>query len=473
MSQINIKKGKSFTGDANLRYPNEEILNVKGFYDQNSHVMPENVNEYRKVFADKIEDSWLEYIPESYDGSNPVPLVFSRHGGGQSGWGQCYATSWNYIADREGLIVVYPDMKYDHKPGESHKEFGNRIEHEILFIDGLIEELKNRYNVDETRIYMQGMSMGNLMTTNYSRFSGNKLAGAGEAAGPCPIQGLWEENGSIKEYLCAVPVFQSRGENDDAAIDGGYDGKANRNDINRANKRFWLTANKCSQLPEISIRGDNNFEFYRGELADLIYRDVKNRGHGQTFDDAELVWSMLFSGTRRMPDGEIIKTEPRIKPEGDKNAAAFAANCSKAYIDNRPVQLSGEFYMVHEELKSDMFGCKDLGRFFYVPISVFEKLFHVAVKTVCGDSEKAEIITKDGKSIFVSNGNVGIVIDDTVSAMDRQEEYKNGELYLPIRWFAENIFNKYTTEYEDVLYISDHFGKMTRDMSVTIRDLLK
>ena len=34
--------------------------------------------------------------------------------------------------------------------------------------------------------------------------------------------------------------------------------------------------------------------FIKGKKADYIFRDVKNRDHGQTFDDAEICWDYLF-----------------------------------------------------------------------------------------------------------------------------------------------------------------------------------
>ena len=32
------------------------------------------------------------------------------------------------------------------------------------------------------------------------------------------------------------------------------------------------------------------------EVLNYVFRDVKNRDHGQTFDEAELVWDYFFSG---------------------------------------------------------------------------------------------------------------------------------------------------------------------------------
>ena len=106
-----LKPGNSVQGDSNVRHPAGDILNIKGFYEQNSHVMPENLIECTGVLAHGVEDEWCEYVPASYDGTTPVSLVISRHGGGQSGWGQCYATSWIYVAEQHGFIVVFPTTR--------------------------------------------------------------------------------------------------------------------------------------------------------------------------------------------------------------------------------------------------------------------------------------------------------------------------------------------------------------------------
>ena len=50
--------------------------------------------------------------------------------------------------------------------------------HDIRMILGLIELMKKTYNIDAGRIFMQGMSMGNMMTDLFARNFGIVLAGA-------------------------------------------------------------------------------------------------------------------------------------------------------------------------------------------------------------------------------------------------------------------------------------------------------
>lgn len=101
-----------------------------------------------------------------------------------------------------------------------------------------------------------------------------------------------------------------------------------------------MKLNGCDPLPEIAILGEDNFAFYRGEKADLVYLDIKNRDHGQTLDEAFLCWDYFFSGLRRMPDGSIQRSAPRLERKGDADAAAFMPGASAAWWNNRRVELS-------------------------------------------------------------------------------------------------------------------------------------
>ena len=64
-----------------------------------------------------------------------------------------------------------------------------------------------------------------------------------------------------------------------------------------------MRINECDPVPQIKIIGEDNFAFYKGRKADLVYLDIKNRDHGQTLDEAFLYWDYLFSGIRREEDG--------------------------------------------------------------------------------------------------------------------------------------------------------------------------
>jgi len=83
------------------------VVNENG---NNSHPYPERLVECTGVLTeDGLSDRWYEYVPESYDGTKPVPLIVGNHGGLMTGWGHAIYTSWTLVADREGFICVFPD----------------------------------------------------------------------------------------------------------------------------------------------------------------------------------------------------------------------------------------------------------------------------------------------------------------------------------------------------------------------------
>ena len=133
---------------------------------------PAQLVEKREVLVDDEEDVWYEYVPESYDPSKKVPLVISNHGGLMTGWGQCIYTSWSYIADREGFIVIFPNAhrsrfwaveRDPNRPMGVMKLAGVEItpapldlneNKDVKFLLKLIDVMKERYSIGRgTHLY--------------------------------------------------------------------------------------------------------------------------------------------------------------------------------------------------------------------------------------------------------------------------------------------------------------------------------
>ena len=55
--------------------------------------------------------------------------------------------------------------------------------------------------------------------------------------------------------------------------------------------------------------------------------DVKNRDHGQTFDDAEMVWDYLFSGVRKLPTARLFT------PRRSANRRRCVGRCHRRVIE--------------------------------------------------------------------------------------------------------------------------------------------
>lgn len=97
-----------------------------------------------------------------------------------------------------------------------------------------------------------------------------------------------------------------------------------------------MKVNGCVTDPEISIIGEDNMAFYKGESRYGLYR-YKNRDHGNAFDEAVLVWDYLFSGYRRKADGTLVDMGSRIPRKGDAFNIAVADGCKKhSFVTEKP-----------------------------------------------------------------------------------------------------------------------------------------
>ena len=486
MSDIRILPGTP--DDDNREYLPEKIkgsdivVNENG---NNSLVYPQRFREYREVLLDGEEDVWYEYVPESYDPSKKTPLVIGLHGGLMTGWGHAIYTSWTLVADREGFICLFPNA-HEKRMWANYGVFDNfdpqsapdlpivfppkdiKQNHDMNMILALIEKMKAKYNIDEGRIFMQGMSMGNIMTGQFAREYGNILAGAAGSGGPCELRNIFDKDGKIINKAGHLAIWQSRPEKNGLPPGKSYDEYT----INRMNRIYWMRINECAPIPQISIVGEDNFAFYKGKKADLVYVDIKNRDHGQTLDEAFLYWDYLFSGTRRNPDGTITHEGEKLPRTGDKFAFAVTDGCDKAWFNNQVVDLKTKAIQ-WEKLKYHGLNGGQLvrGSYLCVPLSFIAQVFGADYES----SEDGAVVVlrlKDGRRLQFARGSIGCVIDDTVRCMYCEALHRDGELLVSIEWFAKCFYSLQVSICEGVVYVTDHFADLSAFMADLIKDLL-
>ena len=277
--------------------PNPPDFNAGPPMGPDDGVYPPGMTAYHEILVAPGPTDWLEYVPASYTGAVPVPLVFCLHGGGSSGWEQFTRTSWHRVADQTGLIAVYPTAseKLVWQVDQSGAPINRGNNRDIQVLLALLERMKKNYNIDAGRVFIQGMSMGDLMTTQMSRAFPELFAGAGQVAGPSTPDMLFDGDGAPKDFSGPVPVFQSRGSGDSNSIDP----RITRTEINSMNRNYWLKVNGCDPVPELRLEGDDNLAFYTGPQADLIYRSFAGRTHGENHDEAIYMWNL--GNTAQMP----------------------------------------------------------------------------------------------------------------------------------------------------------------------------
>lgn len=484
----NVKLRPGTPDDANREYLPESIkgsdivVNENG---NNSQPYPARLREVTGVLADGVEDRWYEYVPASYDGSKKVPLIVGNHGGLMTGWGHAVYTSWTMVADREGFICVFPDAHskrmwsvegvFDNwDPSDApdlpvqHAPEDWRENHDIKFLEALIARMKERYRIDEGRVFMQGMSMGNLMTSMFARYKGQLLAGAAGSGGPTKPQLLFGENGQVLNLGGPMAIWQSRPEKNGLPPGGHYNEAA----VNKLARFYWMKINQCDPIPQIRIEGEDNFAFYRGKKADMVYLDIKNRDHGQTLDEAFLYWDYLFSGVRKEPDGTVVMGEsirPRI---GDQFAMAFSEGFSTCWFQNglHPLPTAPVRW---QKLKYHGLngGEKVRGEYLCVPVSFLAKA--VGAEYLPGpDTLTAALRLADGRAVEFARGSIGCVVNDTMRSMYCEALHRNGELLVSVEWFCKFLFNYHVSECNGVVYITDHFSELSFFMADLIKDLL-
>ena len=230
----------------------------------------------------------------------------------------------------------------------------------------------------------------------------------------------------------SLAIWQSRPELNDIPP-----GRELEKRVHKYNRLYWMRLNECGLIPQITVQGENNLAFYKGQHADVAYYDIKNRDHGQTFDDAALIWDYLFSGIRREKDGTIVCTAPVRERKGDEFAFSVTPGSSRVWFQNRIQEMQGPALkwkkMKYHGLEG---GQKIRGEYVMVPLSFLAKAFGAELKYT-EENQAAVITAAEGRRLQFARGSIGCVIDNSLVQMYCEALSRNGELYVSVEWFSE------------------------------------
>lgn len=106
--------------------------------------------------------SYLLALPDGYDGSRAVPVVFDFHGHGGSKEQQDANTSMSERGTARGFVVVTPDALGEPRAWNA---FGDPARPDDFgFMYALLEDLSERLCIDAERVYAAGHSNGSAFT---------------------------------------------------------------------------------------------------------------------------------------------------------------------------------------------------------------------------------------------------------------------------------------------------------------------
>lgn len=175
--------------------------------------------------VDGVEREYYVHVPQNYDGSTAVPVVFMLHG--SSGEGEKFydISGWKEVGEAENILTVFPSSweyciidegvqktttKWNSQPSEWQFCPGETPRDDIKFFKEIIVELAEKYNVDEKRIYLSGFSNGGQMAALCSVFMSDVLAAVVENSGSFFTDTTWTP-------LRRLPVAYQLGNKDQGA----------------------------------------------------------------------------------------------------------------------------------------------------------------------------------------------------------------------------------------------------------------
>jgi predicted peptidase len=167
-----------------------------------------DASAFSREVTTTVDVKYLVYLPDSYhDTSEPWPLLLFLHGAGERG-------------DDVERVGIHGPLKHV-RQGESFPfiivapqvpEFERWTVHRL---DAVMDEIRERYRVDESRMYLTGLSMGGYGSWDYAMARPELFAavapicGGGQAHYACVLKDIpvWAFHGAQDNV---VPVERTR-----------------------------------------------------------------------------------------------------------------------------------------------------------------------------------------------------------------------------------------------------------------------
>ncbi|MGH9761104.1 MAG: prolyl oligopeptidase family serine peptidase, partial [Blastocatellia bacterium] len=185
--------------DSELKQSEEELKAVESGTDP----FAGRHGDFRRAYLSKVDKSLQPYrvfVPTSYDGSKPHPLIIALHGmgGDENTWFDLYGNGlFKTLAEKHGYIVACPKGR---GPASMYQ---GPAEQDVLDV---LAEIKLNYKIDPDRIYLTGHSMGGFGTWSIA------ISHPDIFAALAPISGGGDPKGMKK--IAQIPEIVTHGSND-------------------------------------------------------------------------------------------------------------------------------------------------------------------------------------------------------------------------------------------------------------------
>jgi polyhydroxybutyrate depolymerase len=287
-----------------------------------------------KVTVEDVDRTFMLRLPKGYDPKQHYPVVILLHGLNQDADDMERLTQFNQLADKEGIIAVYPFalngrwnvgvQAEEHRttmgPGGGHHHHGGyggggggggypggggggypgggggqqpsghdpNEDHrlapadDIGFFNQMLDQLSTKLSVDPSRIYAAGLSEGGFMTLRLGCALGDRIAGIAAVGAAMP-----------KTMIClpsrAVPLVMINGTADPVVkYGGGTEENLRLTTLSVENSaKAWAKIDRCAEKPEhsklASAKGgtETRVDTYTGcqQSAQVVSYSLKGAGN--------------------------------------------------------------------------------------------------------------------------------------------------------------------------------------------------
>ena len=235
------------------------------------------------LIHDGINRYYFSYVPPNLDTTKSIPLLFALHGYGSYASRHLDYTNYMPLADENNFIVIYPQGATT-STLSTHWNIGGWTSkstiNDLNFIETIINLVKDKIQIDETRIYSSGMSNGGYMSYHLACNLSDKFAAVASVTGSMSFDTFNDCNPSHP-----TAVLQIHGLLDFVVPYNGNSGSKSIPDV----VDYWVNYNSCNLEPNRVIN-DNFivFDTYENCLNNL---NVKLIVHPEMGHD----WPSIYS----------------------------------------------------------------------------------------------------------------------------------------------------------------------------------
>ena len=214
-----------------------------------------NTNAQSIVHND-INREYVLYVPNSYDGASPVPVLFNFHGFGGNASEFMNDADMRAVAESDTFILVYPQGSC--LEGSSHWNAcptggDNKSNADDLgFVESMINEISSQYNIDMERIYAAGYSNGGMMAYGLANYKSDLIAAVASVSGAMLD--------CIGQTSRPMPVVHLHGTSDGVLpYNGNSDWSSTQSTLDH-----WINFNNTITVPTVSTdnSGGMSIEHY-------------------------------------------------------------------------------------------------------------------------------------------------------------------------------------------------------------------